>query len=128
MNKTITLLLNLAIILAILSCSTSEQKDDNIKINSDDVINVDELANKTEAEIIQLLGAPKKTESVHPSKTPCPCPKNYYKDGSIEIVFINEKADWITVNNPKVVTIKDENVYSSVNRFDDYTYIKVKTK
>jgi hypothetical protein len=117
-------------LISIQSCT--EKKGDNSSETSEkykkQIVDVDLLASKSEPEILKILGSPQKSETVNPSKTPCPCPKNYYSDGVIEIVFINGKADWITVNEPLWLSIEDEKAYLSVSRFDDYAYIKVKTK
>lgn len=92
------------------------------------IVNVDNLANKSKPDIEKLIGKPNHKEKVKPSKTPCPCDKYHYINDLIEIVFINEKADWITVNNTPSFVKADESTYKSIDKFDDYTYVKVNTK
>jgi hypothetical protein len=93
------------------------------------VVNVDNLAGKSKREIVKILGKPNYVEKVNPSRTPCPCDKYNYLNDLVEIVFINGKADWITINNrSSFAVVENLSAYKSINRFDDYTYIKVKTK
>jgi hypothetical protein len=61
-------------------------------------IKISDIAGKSPSEVAKILGSPTSTETVKPSGTPCPCPKQSYRDGKIEIVFIAGKADWITIN------------------------------
>ncbi len=92
------------------------------------VINADDLTSKSKAEIEKILGKPNYKEKVNPSRTPCPCDKHRYINDLIEIVFINEKSDWITIHNTSSFVKVDETKYESVNKFENYIYIKVKTK
>ena len=93
------------------------------------VVNIDDLAGKSKKEIEKLIGKPNHKEKVNPSKTPCPCDKYNYLNDLVEIVFINGKADWITVNNSSTYAkIGNSISYQSINKFDDYTYVKVETK
>ncbi|WP_299759055.1 hypothetical protein [uncultured Pontibacter sp.] len=93
------------------------------------LVEVDKLAGKSKAQIEIILGQPNKKEKVNPSSAPCPCDKYIYLDNLVEIVYIKNKADWITINNaPFFVKVKDSGSYRSVDRFDDYTYVKVKTR
>ena len=73
---------------------------------------VADIAGKTPEEVTQILGSPTSTEIVVPSRTPCPCTKNDYQNSMIEIVFIEGKADWITINLPaKLVDISGSYLY-----------------
>lgn len=91
-------------------------------------IKISNIAGKTSNEVDKYLGAPTSTETVNPSHTPCPCEKNFYKNGEIEVVFMEGKADWITVNLP-ASEIDISGSYSSLQQFEDptYTYVKVTT-
>lgn len=92
------------------------------------LVDVDNLALKSKEEVEKVLGMPTSKEKVSPSGTPCPCDKFNYLNDLVEIVFINNKADWITVNNTKsLVGISDPSAYASANIFDDYVYIKAIT-
>lgn len=57
------------------------------------------VAKKSKTEVDAYLGEPIRHETISPSNAPCPCESYLYKDGNIEIVFMSDKADWITVNN-----------------------------
>lgn len=62
-------------------------------------IEINRIAKKTKNDVENYLGKPTRREKTNPSNTPCPCDKYFYKNGSVEVVFINNKADWITINN-----------------------------
>lgn len=50
---------------------------------------------------------------VKPSNTPCentPCEKANYQSDKFEIVFINDKSDWITINKLSENEINNENI------------------
>jgi hypothetical protein len=87
------------------------------------LFNVDLIAGQTPAGVDAVLGAPIASEQVSPSNTPCPCPKVVYR-GGIEVVYINGRADWLTVNLPPE-QVQAAGRYVSVDRFPSYTYIKV---
>lgn len=90
-------------------------------------IDIDAIAAKNPEEIELILGKYTKEEVVNPSRVG-QCPKNTYLGGLVEIVYIDDKADWITINNgPYAANTKDVSMYLSVQRFSDYTYVKVKT-
>lgn len=90
-------------------------------------INIDDIAAKDTNAVRLILGKPTKEEFITPS-TIGRCLKNVYLGGLVEIVYIDDKADWITVNNvPSKTKVKDESAYLSLQRFSDYTYVKVKT-
>lgn len=88
--------------------------------------NAAQIAGKTQSQIAKLYGKPTSAETVKPSRTPCPCPKRIYKGGEIEIVFINGKADWITINVGRDCEVKSGGY--PMQRFDDYAYIKAFTR
>lgn len=90
----------LLLLLFTTSCNDTKNRyklsDENL------IINLKKIAGKAPEEIEIILGKPERTEKVSPSNTPCkesPCDKKIYKDGKFEIVYINQKADWITINN-----------------------------
>jgi hypothetical protein len=92
------------------------------------LIKISDIAGRTPDEVSKILDSPTSKETVNPSRTPCPCEKNIYKDGKIEIVYMNEKADWITVNLP-ASKVDISGSYLSVQQFDNptYTYVKAIT-
>ncbi|HZV71072.1 MAG TPA: hypothetical protein VFG10_16070 [Saprospiraceae bacterium] len=67
--------------------------------SSDTFINIPNLAKKSKAEVDAYLGEPFRHTTISPSNAPCPCESYMYKDGNIEVVFMNNIADWITVNH-----------------------------
>lgn len=117
-----------------ISSDTGEQASPSVPVSSTQAssepsIKVSDIAGKNPLEVKKILGSPISKETVSPSGTPCPCDKNIYKDGEVEVVFMNEKADWITFNLP-ASKIDTSGLYLSVDQFDNpaYTYIKVATK
>ncbi|AUD06823.1 hypothetical protein [Spirosoma pollinicola] len=88
--------------------------------------NMDQIAGKSPKAIEKIFGKPGNLTTVHPSGTPCPCPKKVYLNGLIEIVYMRGKADWITINLGKYAKVNSNGV--STQTFDDYTYTKAYTK
>lgn len=123
------------------------------------VLELKKIAGKSPAEVTKILGKPSSPKNVRPSGTGCnPCPKMTYQKDRIEVIFINGKADWITINelstfalSPSILSqfglpsskpstsnassISWDSIpgFSSVDLFGfggqaDYLYVKVKTK
>jgi hypothetical protein len=92
------------------------------------LMRISDIAGKTPEQVSTVLGLPTKTEMVKPSRTPCPCTLHYYKGEIVEIVFMNGKADWISVNLP-ASQVDTSGSYLSVQQFENptYTYVKVRT-
>lgn len=116
------------------------------------VVDLSKIAGKSESEVAEVLGTPERTENTKYGK------KNFYEPGETEIVFIKEKADWITIKGINEVpfdrsalsalgleetaptfsnsfTMRWENLNGilEVSIFKgrkncDYAYIKIKTK
>jgi len=64
------------------------------------VVNISTLIGKTLAETESALGKADHVEKASPGGTPCkdnPCDKASFQSGKYEIVFIDGKADWITI-------------------------------
>ena len=77
------------------------------------VIDVTKIAGKSTIEVEKILGKPDKIESSSASGTPCknvPCQKAYYQKDKFEIVFINDKADWITINDLSDYDFSEDNI------------------
>lgn len=87
--------------------SEVRQKDENSKHA---VIQIPNIAGQSQEQVANILGKPTKSEIVKASRTPCPCPKNSYLNGKVEIVFIRGRADWITVNNLKDVPFLNDSL------------------
>lgn len=90
-------------------------------------LNVTKIAKQPKDVVDGYLGAPNFHETISPSNAPCPCEKYFYKESNIEVVFMNSKADWITVY--KMNEIKYDSIsilkalglkYTSPFRQDDY--------
>ncbi len=93
------------------------------------VVDIDKIAGKSPSEVKTILGEPEKKEKSNPSGTPCPCDKCYYLNELVEIIYMNGKADWITINNSSsFYKSSKESSYLSFQRFSDYGYIKVSVK
>lgn len=60
-----------------------------------------QVAGKPKAAVEKVLGKADACETVSPSKVG-KVPKCVFKGGRVEVVFINGKADWITVRAPSV--------------------------
>jgi len=116
------------------------------------VLDVQTIAGKAPADVTNVLGKPTQQETTKHG------PKLSYNDGKTEVVFINGKADWITISGmsavpfdanaiealglkPVAPTFKSafvirwepHAIYNSVSVFAlngkvDYAYIKVATK
>lgn len=65
--------------------------------NQSTFLNVTKIAKQPKDVVDAYLGAPNFHETISPSNAPCPCEKYSYKENNIDIVFMNNKADWITV-------------------------------
>lgn len=110
-NKKIIMkkLILLLIITMSISCNQSKQS----KTESSSVIDIKNIAGKREMEVEKILGKPNKVESFSESSTPCKnttCQKGYYQNNKFEIIFINEKADWITINDLEKYDFNEDNI------------------
>lgn len=84
------------------------------------------IAGKNLSEVESYLGKFTKSEKVNPLGVSCPCRKYYFKGDEIEIVFINDKADWITISKPSWLNV-DVKKYQDLMYFESYTYVKIQT-
>ena len=81
----------------------------------DSIINIMTIVGKSRNEVKKILGDPTGKEKVSPSGTPCkanPCDHLFYQDGKFEIVYINGKSDWITINDVSNLEISREVIMS----------------
>jgi len=106
MKKSISLLLLLFIIYACESSKKNQVEDvSNEQLETQKkelIIDILSIVGKDKTAVERVLGKPENREIVKPSNTPCVnkgCDKLIYKSGKYEVVFINEKADWITISN-----------------------------
>ena len=66
-----------------------------------EILKISDLIGKTLLEAEAILGEATEINKVSPSNTPCketPCDKAIFQSGKYEIVFIDDRADWITIN------------------------------
>ena len=71
-------------------------------IDSGALIDITGIAGKTLTVVEKKLGKPDNIEKDRPSGTPCingGCNRAFFQSGHYEVLFINGKADWITINN-----------------------------
>lgn len=108
MKKTISLLLLLLIISACDNSKRSQVDDNsaNVLIEKTSkkklIIDILSIVGKGKSGVEKVLGESESSEKIKPSNTPCKdkaCDKLTYKSGKYEVVFINNKADWITIYN-----------------------------
>jgi hypothetical protein len=94
----------LLVALTLVSCVNSKKEI---------IIDVSSIIGKNKTEIEKILGKPDNVEMIKPSNTPCvnvPCEKANYQSDKFEIVFINDKSDWITINKVSEFEINNENI------------------
>lgn len=91
-------------------------------------VNIDNFAGLDKEKVITILGEPTEVKRVSPSGVG-PSDKLIYLNGLVEIVYINNIADWITVNKRSSdVSGGKTKQYIFYNTFSDYTYAKYKTR
>ena len=108
MKKILSLLICLVILI---SCTQSKNNSQTEKINI--VIDLKKIAGKNISEVEKILGKAEKVEPFSESSTPCndqPCEKAYYQKDKFEIIFINGKADWITINELSEYDFNEDNI------------------
>ncbi|MEP6645475.1 MAG: hypothetical protein ABJC12_00180 [Saprospiraceae bacterium] len=79
--------------------SSSQRDTTKIKPESNVFIHINQIAKKSKEIVDAYLGDPVGHQSISPSNAPCPCESYIYKAGNIEVVFMKDIADWITVNH-----------------------------
>ncbi len=77
-------------------------------------LNVTKIAKKPKTFVDSYLGPSSNHKTVSPSNAPCPCEQYDYKDGNIVIVFMNDKADWITAYHMNSVLFKPANILEAL--------------
>lgn len=97
----------------LISCGNSKQENIIDSEQKKNIIDVRTIVGKTEIEIEKILGKTESSEKVSPSGTPCkntPCEKKFYQKNKFEIVYIDGKSDWITINDVSTFTFNAENI------------------
>ena len=73
------------------------------------LIQIKEVSGRTESDVAKILGKGKFEEKWKNERAGCTvCPKYSYQDGKYEVIFINDVADRITVNNLDNYDYKDK--------------------
>ncbi|GAB3180553.1 putative periplasmic lipoprotein [Telluribacter humicola] len=73
------------------------------------IITIKEIANQTQEDLEHILGLTSSFQPLNREElTVCKnCQKYIYKNGLVRIVYINDMADWITVNPPDSTPVRD---------------------
>jgi len=116
--------------LIVFACSPNKEKKVELvaPTNSNPYsIDISNIAGATLEQVKSILGEPSTSQNVNPSNAPCPCFKIGFKGGEVEVIFMNGKADWITINKPYYSVASSNIAVYSHQKFSDYEYLKVKT-
>lgn len=100
------IVLTLIIIITLVSCNHSKKEKQNLP-------DIKSIAGKSITDVEKILGKADKTEAFSESSTPCkniPCKKVYFQKDKYEIIFINGKSDWITINNLSEYDFEEGNI------------------
>lgn len=109
MKKFITLVLLVLIAAFVWNLKKNSTPEPEKKI----IIDVSTIIGKNKTDIEKILGKPDNVEMIKPINTPCQdtaCEQANYQSYKFEIVFINDKADWITINEVSEYGINDESI------------------
>lgn len=68
------------------------------------IVEISKVAGKTDEQVEIVLGAPSKTEEVKQGI------KKFYLNDAVEIVFIDGRADWITITPTKMTPFAKESL------------------
>ena len=113
--KNLIVLISALTILA--SCSTGPARD-----VVEEKIKISDIAFKAEQDVSVVLGPSEQMEETENG------PKHFYKEGRFEVVYINNKADWIKINDDwEDIDLSEIRSYVSVHTYDDHAYIKAST-
>lgn len=104
MKKMISLLLLVSIISACDNSKKTQVEESpaskSVEIQKKElIIDVLSIVGKDKTAVEKVLGKAENAEKIKQSNSPCAtgCDKLTYKSGKYEVVFINDKADWITI-------------------------------
>jgi len=91
-------------------------------------VDVTQIAGKSKIEVESILGQPTSIEQYQPKKElNCLCERTYYLEGKLSIVYIDGKADWITVASDIKVLNLDKARIKEWHNFRKYILIKTFT-
>lgn len=116
--KIIRLILYGCLTSLVTQCDSTQRKEEMAqKVNTVVVIDIMKIAGKSASDVEKILGKPSSVDKVKPGRTPCEtkgCKKATYQDGKFEIVYINDVADWITIDDVSSVTL-DESAITTLS-------------
>ncbi|KAF2338546.1 hypothetical protein [Flavobacterium tistrianum] len=101
----------LIIVLLLFSCNS--KNDNQVKNKKEVIIDIKKIVGKNREEIDKILGKSDKVEPFSESSTPCkniPCEKAFYQKDKFEIIFIDGKSDWITINDLSQYDFSEDNI------------------
>lgn len=87
-----------------LSCGSAPSRPHTSSTTSSPTVlmNIRDIANQTQEDIATILGPQSSLDPAAAARSGCPnCQKYSYQDGKIEIIYINDMADWITIFPPQ---------------------------
>lgn len=91
--------------LIMLSCGSTPsrpQVQSSATTSPTPLLNLRDIAGQTQEDIATILGPQSSLNPASAARSGCPtCQKYQYQDGKIEIIYINDMADWITIFPPK---------------------------
>lgn len=109
MKKIISILL----LYLLISCIESKKEIIATSNEPEKIIDIKSIIGKTKDEVEKILGAAESIEPFSESTTICinqPCEKATYQNDKYEIIFINSKSDWITINDLSAFDLTPENI------------------
>ncbi|MGE8344048.1 MAG: hypothetical protein ACN6OI_23710 [Flavobacterium sp.] len=101
------------LIVALLLFSCNSKHDTQVKSTKEVIVDIKKIVGKNKEEVAKILGKSDKVEPFSESSTPCkdiPCEKAFYQKDKFEIIFINGKSDWITINDLSKYDFSEENI------------------
>lgn len=107
MKKFITLVVLLLIAAFFYKLAINDTPSPEKKI----IVDVSTIIGKNKTDVEKILGKPNNVKMIKPINTPCQdtaCEQANYQSDKFEIVFINDKADWITINQVSEYEINDK--------------------
>lgn len=88
-------------------------------------IDISKIAGKTPTEVESILGRQTKSELYKLLKeSNCQCEKYYYLDGKVSIVYLDGKADWITISSEMKLANLNKVKIRAFHKFHDYYLIQ----
>jgi len=94
-------------------------------------IDIDAIAGQSPEAVAAILGEPTDTgtaDTFVQHIAACPCPELEYLHGTVQIMYVNGLADWITVQHTGRPVVSDQpEQYVFARSFPNHTYVEVAT-